>query len=161
MIIGESLFQLEVKIVYSGTMEKYVIDCAPEQLELLKILAAENIEVEVSAKGQTPLNIDKALSIIREVQGQLVEKIKKLACLSEKKAITLYHAIAYSYLNKTGYRFSRGAKNLSKLKYFKNFENEIGTRQTLHSYIKNLSPIKEKEIYTDIETAFRLAGNFK
>ena len=144
-------------------MEKYVIDCAPEQLELLKILAAENIEVEVSAKGQTPLNIDKALSIIREVQGQLVEKIKKLACLSEKKAITLYHAIAYSYLNKTGYRFSRGAKNLSKLKYFKNFENEIGTRQTLHSYIKNLSPIKEKEkeIYTDIETAFRLAGNFK
>ena len=39
-------------------MEKYVIDCAPEQLEFLKILATENIEVEVSAKGQTPLNID-------------------------------------------------------------------------------------------------------
>lgn len=55
-------------------VEKYVINCAPEQLELLKILAAENIEVEVSAKGQTLLNIDKALSIIREVQGQLVEK---------------------------------------------------------------------------------------
>lgn len=143
-------------------VEKYVINCAPEQLELLKILAAENIEVSVSAKGQTPLNIDKALSIIREVQGQLVEKIKKLVCLSEKKAITLYHAIAYSYLNKKGYRFSRGAKNLSKLKYFKKFENEIGTRQTLHNYIKNLRPKneKEKEIYTDIETAFRLARNF-
>lgn len=85
-----------------------------------------------------------------------------MVCLSEKKAITLYHAIAYSYLNKKGYRFSRGAKNLSKLKYFKKFENEIGTRQTLHNYIKNLRPKneKEKEIYTDIETAFRLARNF-
>ena len=42
-------------------VKKYVINCAPEQLELLKKLAAENIEVEVLAKGQTPLNIDRAL----------------------------------------------------------------------------------------------------
>lgn len=139
-------------------MEKYVIDCAPEQLELLKILAANNIEVEVLAKGQTPLNIDKALSIIREVQGQLVEKIKKLVCLSEKKAITLYHAITYKYLNKKGYRFSRGAKSLSKIEYFRRFKNEIGTRQTLHNYIK-IEPINntDKEIFKKVETELEKA----
>nr|DAK21533.1 MAG TPA: hypothetical protein [Bacteriophage sp.] len=134
-------------------MEKYVIDCAPEQLELLKKLAAENIEVEVSAKGQTPLNIDRALVIIKNIQAQIVEDIKKLdSRLTGRKAITLYHAITYKYLNKIGYRFSRGAKSLSKLKYFKKFENEIGTRQTLHNYIKNY-PIDntDKQIFRTVE----------
>lgn len=140
-------------------MEKYVIKCTPEQLELLKKLAAENIEVEVLAKGQTPLNIDKALSIIKNIQAQIVEDIKKLDFrLTGRKAITLYHAITYKYLNKKGYRFSRGAKNLSKLKYFKKFENEIGTRQTLHNYIK-IEPINntDKEIFKKVETEIEKA----
>ena len=140
-------------------MENYVIECTPEQLELLKKLAAENIEVEVLAKGQTPLNIDRALVIIKNIQAQTCEDIKKLdSRLTGRKAITLYHAITYKYLNKKGYRFSRGAKSLSKIEYFRRFKNEIGTRQTLHNYIK-IEPINktDKEIFKKVETELEKA----
>ncbi len=166
MIIGESLFQLEVKIVYNEILEKYVIECNPEQQDILKHCAAKSFEVEVVKVGNVLPTIKEVLEVIKSNQGDIVNDIVKEDTGNSKSCryyMRLFHAIAYSYLNKKGYRFSRGAKNLSKLKYFKEFEYEIGTRQTLHSYLKNLSPNNkiEKKIYTDIETAFRLAGIFK